>query len=153
MQRNVTQFRHLLSKNHVTQHDLEWTIGLRENNIPKKIERKEPAAPEVFFKKTALETIRGDIRSKEKLNVVHANEYDYMVTKQFEKEGPKSPKQTINQLHFYSSLRRQGTLKGLGSVSQKQFISLPKKDRNEFPTFIRKVFVYLLSSILRRRVQ
>lgn len=126
-------------------------MGLRDIKIPKTIDRKDPAAPEVFFKKTALETIRGDLRSKEKPKVVHANEYDYMVTREFEKDNPKSPKQTIDQLHFYGSLRREGNLKGAGSVSQKEFTSLPRKDRHEFPTFIRKVTVAQFRSTSKRQ--
>ncbi len=33
-------------------------MGLRNNEIPKAIEIKDPVAPEVFFKKTAISTIR-----------------------------------------------------------------------------------------------
>ena len=40
MQRNVTDFRHLLSKCYVTESDLTWTMGLRDNSIPKTIEHK-----------------------------------------------------------------------------------------------------------------
>jgi hypothetical protein len=58
MTRNVTEFRHLLSKCYITENDLNWTMGLRDNFIPKTIEVKESNAPEVFFKKTALSTIR-----------------------------------------------------------------------------------------------
>lgn len=58
MQRNVTDFRHLLSKCYVTESDLVWTMGLRDNSIPKTIEHKDPVAPEVFFKKTMISTIR-----------------------------------------------------------------------------------------------
>ena len=58
MQRNVTDFRHLLSKCYVTEADLNWTMNLRDNSIPKNMQHKEPSAPEVFFKKTMLSTIR-----------------------------------------------------------------------------------------------
>lgn len=58
MTRNVTEFRHLLSKCYINENDLNWTMGLRNNEIPKKIDIKEPVAPEVFFKKTAISTIR-----------------------------------------------------------------------------------------------
>ena len=58
MQRNVTEFRHLLSKCYVTESDLVWTMGLRDNHVPKIIEHKEPSAPEVFFKKTMVSSIR-----------------------------------------------------------------------------------------------
>ena len=39
-------------------------MGLRNNEIPKTIEIKEPVAPEVFFKKTALSTIRDELKQK-----------------------------------------------------------------------------------------
>jgi len=40
MSRNVTEFRHLLSKAYITENDLNWAIGLRDNPIPKNIEHK-----------------------------------------------------------------------------------------------------------------
>lgn len=58
MTRNVTEFRHLLGKCYITESDLNWTMGLRDSPAPKNIEIPEPHAPEVFFKKTALSTIR-----------------------------------------------------------------------------------------------
>jgi hypothetical protein len=33
MSRNVTEFRHLIKNSNVTENDLNWVIGLRENNI------------------------------------------------------------------------------------------------------------------------
>jgi hypothetical protein len=33
-------------------------MGLRDNKIPKTIEHRDPSAPEVFFKKTMISTIR-----------------------------------------------------------------------------------------------
>ena len=40
MQRNVTEFRHLLSKCYVTEADLNWTMNLRDSSIPKNMEHK-----------------------------------------------------------------------------------------------------------------
>lgn len=58
MQRNVTEFRHLLSKCYLNEGDLNWTMGLRDNPVAKTIEHREPSAPEVFFKKTMVSSIR-----------------------------------------------------------------------------------------------
>lgn len=60
-------------------------MGLRSNDIPKTIETKEPIAPQVFFKKTALSTIRDELRSKEHDLVINASEYGHMLTKKLEK--------------------------------------------------------------------
>jgi hypothetical protein len=40
-------------------------MGLRDNSIPKTIEHKDPIAPEVFFKKTMISTIRDELKNKE----------------------------------------------------------------------------------------
>jgi len=32
MSRNVTEFRHLIKNSNITENDLNWVIGLRENN-------------------------------------------------------------------------------------------------------------------------
>ncbi len=58
MQRNVTDFRHFLTKSYINENDLNWAMGLRDNQIPKTIEHRDPSAPEVFFKKTMISTIR-----------------------------------------------------------------------------------------------
>lgn len=58
MSRNVTEFRHLLNECYITENDLNWTMGLRSNFISKGIEHKDSPAPDVFFKKTAISTIR-----------------------------------------------------------------------------------------------
>ena len=85
MQRNVTEFRHLLSKCHVTEPDLNWVMNLRDNQIPKTIEHKDPAAPEVFFKKTMVSTIREELKSKEDKFTLNAAEYNHMITKKLER--------------------------------------------------------------------
>jgi len=40
MSRNVTEFKHLLNKCYITESDLNWTMGLRDNVIPKSIEHR-----------------------------------------------------------------------------------------------------------------
>lgn len=102
MSRNVTEFRHLLNKCYITESDLNWTMGLRDNNIPKTIQHKEPSAPEVFFKKTALSTIRDELKLKEHKFTLNAAEYDHMLVKKQEKTPAK---QTLDQLKFYTDLR------------------------------------------------
>ena len=37
MQRNVTDFQHLLTNCYITESDLNWTMNLRDGSIPKKI--------------------------------------------------------------------------------------------------------------------
>lgn len=58
MSRNVTEFRHLLTKSYINENDLNWTINLRSSETPKKAISKEPNPPEVFFKKTQIVTLR-----------------------------------------------------------------------------------------------
>lgn len=58
MQRNVTEFKHFLTKSYINEDDLNWVMGLRDNKIPKTIEHRDPSAPDVFFKKTMISTIR-----------------------------------------------------------------------------------------------
>lgn len=73
---------------------------------------------------------------------MHANEYDYMLTRNFEKSSQKSPKQTLDQICFYNNLRQDPKYeKTLSSTSHKQFNTLPKKDRHDYPTFIKKEFI------------
>jgi hypothetical protein len=102
MQRNVTEYRHLLSKCYVTEADLNWTMGLRDNSVPKTIEHKESSAPDVFFKKTMISTIRDELKSKEGKQTINVAEYGHMMSKRLEKTPEK---QTEEQIRFYNQLR------------------------------------------------
>lgn len=56
-------------------------MGLRDNQIPKTIEHKDPQAPEVFFKKTMIATIREEMKKGDDKFTLHANEYEHMMVK------------------------------------------------------------------------
>ena len=45
MQRNVTEFRHLLGACYITENDLNWTMGLRDFSVPKIVPHLEAHAP------------------------------------------------------------------------------------------------------------
>jgi hypothetical protein len=52
MNRNVTEFRHIMKNSYITENDLNWVINLRDNNIPAQVLPKDSQPPDVFFKKT-----------------------------------------------------------------------------------------------------
>ena len=83
MQRNVTDFRHLLSKSHITEANLTWTMNLRDSSVPKTITHKEPSAPDVFFKKTLLSSIRDEMfeKEREQKKTINVGEYGHMMHK------------------------------------------------------------------------
>lgn len=73
MSRNVTEFRHLLSKGSPTENDLNWVINLRQDVVPTKIQRGDSSPPEVYFKKTELTNIRTEFKHKQEQPFFHAN--------------------------------------------------------------------------------
>lgn len=51
MNRNVTEFRHLIKNCYTTENDLNWVINLRDNNI-KPVSKTSDATPDVYYKQT-----------------------------------------------------------------------------------------------------
>jgi len=65
------------------------------------MEPTNPSPPEVFFKTTEISKIKGVDREKKNKSVIVPNEYGNVYLKGKDKEH-----HTANQVHFYSSLRK-----------------------------------------------
>ena len=91
MQRNVTDFKHLIKEGFSTENELNWAINLREHpNIPKSIpKRSEPF--QVYFKETrAVEERR---KEKENEQKIRSHDYPHMIAHSDPSDG-KHSKQT-----------------------------------------------------------
>ncbi len=100
-------------------------MGLRNNEIPKAIEIKEPVAPEVFFKKTALSNIRDELKQKQQKVVFNTSDYGHMIPRKLDRTPEK---QTLQQLKFYTDLRKNEKFDQMyASKSNKQFDLVPYK--------------------------
>lgn len=45
MNRNVTEFRHIMKDSYITENDLNWVINLRDINIPAQVAPRDPQPP------------------------------------------------------------------------------------------------------------
>ena len=135
MNRNVTEFRHIMKHSYITENDLSWVINLRDNNIPKNIEAKESSPPEVFFKKTAVSDFKVYKKEAKSVNKIRPNQYDHFYLKSKDQKH-----QTQNPLNFYSSLRTdKWKTETVNTPSHKSFVNFPYKDRGANPKFLKKV--------------
>lgn len=82
MNRNVTEFKHLLGNSHATENDLNWVIGLRENPPAPKLHHTESVPPEVFFKSTASAKFRAQRTKNSNKSSIVPNQYSHIYLKQ-----------------------------------------------------------------------
>jgi len=68
--------------------------------------------------------------------------------------GVRSPKQTKDQIAFYSKLRQDSNLSKVNtSNSQKQFSTIPSVNRQLYPSFIKKEFIKKTSPLGQNEIE
>lgn len=127
--RNVNFYRHLIFDKYSSESDIEWVLKLRSPAESSKSFKMEPTSTQPFslygreLEGQKMRRVASDIETKNPLHQVH-----HLLVHRM---GPTPNKGSVQ---FETGLRSYGASSEKLRALEKSWSSIPKKDRNEFPT-------------------